>query len=72
MNSDPGAAPARTARRWPRLIAVGESRQVAGAERARDQADAVEHDARGAAAVDDVLQRRLAARRRPFRKPARA
>ena len=40
--------------------AGGQVGQVAGAELARQQADAVEHEPARAAAVDDVLQRRLA------------
>ncbi len=40
----------------------GHRRQVGRAEHAGQQADAVEHDARRAGAVDGVLQRRLAAR----------
>ena len=40
---------------------TGHLREVGRAEQAGHQADAVEHDARGPAAVDDVLERRLAA-----------
>ena len=45
---------------------VGHRRQVARAEHAGQQADAVEHDAGRARAVDRVFQRRLAALAPPF------
>ena len=55
IGSNPPAALAAARRRSRRQVG-----QVAGAELAGQQADAVEHDARRAAAVDDVLEGRLA------------
>ena len=62
--------PASTGRSSPRrAIAGGHIGQVARAERAGEQRDAVEHDAAGARPVDDVLERRLAARPLPLQEP---